>query len=157
MIPIDCKITIFSLYLFVAYHDYFLARTQLLLISGKPISQYALYSLIFSSLRSIINGEQHEKYLYNQSSHYGKYEMFNRLSVNLIYWFKVVVSLDHDASPCFVSFLALLTCWATLQAENNIRSAPASSALTLISHWSHNAHTTNHHLCGSWEKNGVQR
>ena len=35
------------------------------LISGKPVSQYALYSLIFSPLRSIINREQHEKYPYN--------------------------------------------------------------------------------------------
>ena len=78
MIPIDCKITNFSLYLFFCflkdYHNYFFARTQLI-ISGKPVSQYTSYSLIFSS---VINGEQHEKYLYNQFSHYGKYGMFDR-------------------------------------------------------------------------------
>ena len=81
MIPIDCKITNFSLYLFAYflkdYHNYFLARAQLL-ISGKSNSQYALNSLIFSPLHSVINGEQHEKYRYNQSSHYGKYGMFDR-------------------------------------------------------------------------------
>ena len=31
----------------------------------------ALYSLIFSPLHNIINGEQNEKHLYNQSRHYG--------------------------------------------------------------------------------------
>ena len=41
------------------HHNYFLACTQLI-ISGKSVSQYASYSLIFSPLLSIINGEQHE-------------------------------------------------------------------------------------------------
>ena len=36
--------------------------------SGKSISQYALYSLIFSQSRSVINREQHKKNLYNQTT-----------------------------------------------------------------------------------------
>ena len=82
MIPIDCKITKFSLYLFVSflkdYQNYFLARAYSYLISGKLDSQYALYSLIFSPLYSVINREQHKKYPYNQSSHNKIYGMFDR-------------------------------------------------------------------------------
>ena len=80
MILIDYKIINFSLYLFAYFlkdwYNYFLAHAQLS-ISGKSVGQYVLYSLIFSPLRSIINGEQHKKYLYNQSSHYGKYKMLD--------------------------------------------------------------------------------
>jgi len=48
------------------------------LLSGKTFSQYALYSLIFSPLLgSVIKGEQHEKYLYDLSSHYRKYRMLD--------------------------------------------------------------------------------
>ena len=79
MIPIDYTITNFFLILFVCFLKItkiiFLVRAQLLL-SGKPVSQYSSFSLIFSPLCSVINREQHEKYLYNQSSHYGKYRMF---------------------------------------------------------------------------------
>ena len=67
------------------------------------------------------------------------------------------VLLDHGVSLHFVSHLTLQTCWATLQAKNNVRSAPASSALTLVSHQSHNVHTANHHLRGSEENHGVYR
>ena len=49
-------------------------------------------------------------------------------------YLKVGVSLDHDVSLCFVLLLALQTCWETFQAQNNVRSTPASSALTLVSH-----------------------
>jgi len=70
MIPIDYKITNS---LFGDYHNYFSVHAQLL-ISGKSISQYASYSLIFSPLHSIANEEQHKNHLYNQSSHYRKYE-----------------------------------------------------------------------------------
>ena len=48
-----------------------------MLISGKSISQYTSYSLIFNPLHSTINRKQHEKHLYNQSSHYRKYEIFD--------------------------------------------------------------------------------
>ena len=57
------------------------------LISGKPISQYALYSLIFSPSRSIINRKQHEKYPYNQSSHNTKYTECSIVEAHLIYQF----------------------------------------------------------------------
>jgi len=53
----------------------------------------------------------------------------------------------------FVSSL----CWATFQAKDNVRSAPASSALTLVSHQSHSAHSANRHPCGSRQRNGAQR
>ena len=47
---------------------------------------------------------------------------------------KVGVSLDHDvASLCFVLLLVLQMLWATFQTKNNVRSAPASSALTQVS------------------------
>ena len=47
---------------------------------------------------------------------------------------KVGMSFDHDVSLR-----------ATFQAKNNIRSTPASSALTLIFHRSHSVHTANHY------------
>ena len=47
-----------------------------------------------------------------------------------------------------------LNVWLTFQAKNNVRSTPASTALL---HQSHNAHTTNCHLCSKGEMNGLQR
>jgi len=70
---------------------------------------------------------------------------------------KVGVSLNHSALICFVLLLALWTCWAMFQANNNVRSAPASSVLTLVSDQSHDGHITNHHLCGKGERNGAKR
>jgi len=52
----------------------------------------------------------------------------------------------HLIVLCFVSLLAFQTCWVTFQAKNDVRSAPASSALTLVSHRSHNVSTANRHL-----------
>ena len=70
-----------------------------ILISGKSVSQqYVLYPLIFSSLHMVINGEWHEKHLYNQASHYGKYRMLNHQSVCPIINIKVGVSLNHGVS-----------------------------------------------------------
>ena len=81
MIPIDSKLLIFTYTFLLDFgkdsHNYFLAHTQAL-ISEKPVTQYTSYSLIFNPLRCIINGKQHERYPYNQSSHYGKYGMFDR-------------------------------------------------------------------------------
>ena len=37
--------------------------------------------------------------------------------------------------------------WVTFQAKDNVRSTPASFALILVLHWSHNVRTANHHLC----------
>jgi len=71
------------------------------LISGN-ISQHTSYSLIFSPLHRIINGEQNEKHLYNQSSHYkNKIAKLSKrapqLSIN-----KVGVLLNHTL--CFQLF-----------------------------------------------------
>jgi len=70
---------------------------------------------------------------------------------------KVGTSLDHGVLLCFVSLLAVWTCWATLQAKNNVRSTPSRSSLTLVSHRSHYACTTNRHLHAKGERNGVNR
>jgi len=75
------------------------------LISGKPVSQYALYSLIFSPLRSIINREQHKKYPYNQFSHNRQYTECSIVKAcTSCINFKVGVSLGHG----FVSLLVVL-------------------------------------------------
>jgi len=76
IIHVPCKVSLLLLlllYLFVSFTIIISWRAPSNLISGKPVSQYALYSLIFSPLRSVINWEQHEKYPYNQSSHTRKY------------------------------------------------------------------------------------
>ena len=140
IIPINCKITNCSLYLFVCFlkdhHNYFLASTQLL-ISGKSISRYASYSLIFSPLRSIINREQHEKYLYNQSRKIWNVWSYKRaLHSSILKWVCCVICITM---LCF----AFSSCCATFKVKNNIISIPASSALTLVLHQSHNACTTN--------------
>jgi len=69
---------------------------------------------------------------------------------------KVGVSLDHGISLCFILLLALRAGWEAFQAKNNVRSAPASSALTLVSHQSHNARTANCHVRGSGVRNRAQ-
>ena len=74
-------------------------------ISGKPVSQYALYSLIFSPLHSVINREQYEKYPYNQSSHNRKYTECSIVKARASFIdFKVGVLLGHG----FVSLLVVL-------------------------------------------------
>ena len=67
---------------------------------------------------------------------------------------KVGVSLHHGVSLRFVSLPALL---ATFQANNNIRSASASTALVQVSYRYHNACTVNCRLHGCGERNGAQR
>ena len=101
MIPIDCEITNFSLYLFVSflkdYQNYFLACAQLFNLwkTRQPV-RYALYSLIFSPLCSIINREQHKKYPYNQSSHNRKDTECLMVKARASFIdFKVGVSLGH--------------------------------------------------------------
>ena len=42
-----------------------------------------------------------------------------------------VVSLDHGVSFCFQTLRLL---WATFQAKNKVKSAPASTALSQVSH-----------------------
>ena len=67
------------------------------------------------------------------------------------------VSFDYGISLHFVLLLAPQNFWATFQAKSNARRAPASTALTLLSHQSHKVCTTNRHLRGSGERNGEQR
>ena len=91
MIPTDCKITNFSLYMFVYFfkklnnyacliHAYYFKRKTGQqaphgLIIGTPIHQYALYSAMFCPLHSNVSKVQHEKY---QSNHYENYGKFTR-------------------------------------------------------------------------------
>ena len=122
------------------HHNYFLVRPQLT-INGKSISQYALYSLIFSPLHSI-------KGISTITGHYGKYRILD----------------CQSKCPCYCGYVALTwyicfsssKVWLTFQA-NNLISAPASAALSEVSHQSHNTCTANRHLRGSVERNGVQR
>ena len=67
------------------------------------------------------------------------------------------VSLVYGVPLPFVALLTLQTLWATFQAKNNARSAPASTAYTLVSHQSHNARTVNCHVGGSGERKGERR
>ena len=117
-----------------------------ILIISQYVSQYTSYSLIFNPLRM-------ENTMKSIATINPAIMENTEHSIDL----KVCVTLDHDVSLHFVSLLAIRTRWATFQAENNIRSAPASSALILVSHQSHNACTANCHLCGSGERNGAQR
>jgi len=67
--------------------------------------------------------------------------------------FKVNASLDHG----FVSLEVFRTWWTAFQAKNNVRSAPANSALTVVSNQSQGAHTANRHLRAKGERNGLQK
>jgi len=89
MIPIACKFSSFSLYMFVYFFENIIisfislilriatalkermAGTPQGLTFGAPISQHASYSAMFCPLHSNISKEQHEKHLCNPSSHYG--------------------------------------------------------------------------------------
>ena len=50
----------------------------------------------------------------------------------------------------FNSLLALWILWTTFQVKNNVKSAPASTALTLVLHQSRNTHTTSHRWRKEW-------
>ena len=119
-----------------------------LLISGKLFSQYASYSLIFSPSQSIISEGQHKKHLYNQASHYRKYRMFNHLGappiINSGY-----IAWSWCITTHYFLLLSLWTLWVASQAMNSVRSVPASSLLSQVSHRSHDVSTTNCHLSGS--------
>jgi len=125
MIPIDCKINNFSLYLLVYflkdYRIYFLVRAQLL-ISGKPVSQYASYSLIFSPLCSFINVEQHKKYLYTINP-----AITENTECSIVTARTSFIDLEwvYRCITSFVLLLAVRTCWT---AKNNARSTPAGSS-----------------------------
>ena len=113
------------------------------LASVLNIHSFSAHYAVFS-LRSVINGEQHEKYLYQPLRKICSIWLLKRTSI--INW-KVGVSLDHDVSLCFLLLLALQTCWATFQAKNIARSALASyPSLTL-----------NPYLSSKGKRNGAQR
>ena len=73
----------------------------------------------------------------------------------------IKVRKQGSVSLRFISFPAtpntLEALWVTVQAKNHLRSTPASTALTLVSHRSHNVCTTNCHLHGKGARNGVQK
>ena len=92
MIPIACKITDFSLYLFVYFFENIIIFSlHIAIVLGEysremctpiiieePISQYASCSAMFCPLHSNIGKEQHEKHLCNPSSHYREYGEYTR-------------------------------------------------------------------------------
>ena len=127
MIPIYYKITNFSVCLLFLrerdHQNYLLTCTQLI-ISRKFVSQYILYSFIFSPLHNIINREKHEKHLYSQSSHYGKYRMADHQSACPSYCYKSgYVALTW----CFTKLRftsSSFNVWLTFKAKNNIRKCP---------------------------------
>ena len=80
--------------------------------------------------------------------------MHDRQSAHPSYWYKSgCVALTRCISTLrFTS--SSLNVWLPFQAKNNVRIPPACTG---VSHQSHNAHTTNCHLCGKGERNGIQR
>ena len=76
---------------------------------------------------------------------------FDHQNAHPSYWFKggCVASTRYIITLHFAS--NSLNVWLTFLANNNIRSTPACT----VSHWS--MCVTNHHLCGSGERNGIQR
>ena len=83
------------------FYNFFWCAQLLINFLKKSIYQYASYSLIFTPLHNVINGEQREKHLYKQSSHYRKHRMFNRQNACPIIDLKVEMSPGHSASLCF--------------------------------------------------------
>jgi len=77
--------------------------------------------------------------------------------VHTIYCLKSGYATWSRVSLRFISLPALRTLWVTFQAKNNVKNAPASTELTQVSHFSHNASTANHHLSASGERNGAQK
>jgi len=120
--------------------------------------QYASYSPIFRVLHCVINAQQHERHLYHQFSHYKIYGMIGHQCAYLNYGLEKVgtQTVYHYALFPATSNIRV----TLLRVKNSIRSAPASIALTQVSHWSHDAHTANYYLSGSelsGERVGAQR
>ena len=150
MIPIDCKITNFSLYLFVSFFwevtiiISYLAPNKLLvenlLASTLRIQSFsAHYAVLWTenSMKSIST---------NQISHYGKYGMHDCQSPCPSYWYKSGCAILRWCIFTFCFASSSSNVWLAFQAKNNARSIPACTALT---HQSHNTCTyTNRHLRG---------
>ena len=129
------------------------------MISGKPISQHASYKLIFNLLYSIINREQYESI---STINPAIVEIQNNRSLKnaphllILKWVCHLITLYR-----YVSFrFQLFKHFGSIPSNNkktNVRSTPASTALTLVSHQSHNVCNANRHPCGSGERSGAQR
>ena len=98
----------------------------------------------FNPLHCIINRELHEKHIQPFMENFWSSNCAPQLSIKI-----VSVSLDHDVSQHFFSNTVGNI---PSKEKNRVRSVPASTALSQVSHWSHNAYTANYH--GSGERNG---
>jgi len=149
MIPIDCKITIFSLYLFASFLiNYFLASAQILICVNSLASTLCVHP--FSAHYTALQSVNSMKSISTIKPAITENTECLTVKVPPIYRLKVAVSPDHGVPLWFIS---LWTLWATFQAKNNVRSTPTSNAPTLVSNQSHNARTTNPHLRGSGKRN----
>ena len=104
MIPIDCKITKFSLYLFVSflkdYHNYFLARAQLF-NQWKTRQPVRFVFTHFQPITQCYKQRTTQKYPYNQSSHNRKYTECSIVKAHASFInFKVGWSWLRFASSC---------------------------------------------------------
>ena len=151
MIPIHCKITKFSLYLFVWWivHTASKERMFILLINRKSVSQYASYSLIFSPLHTVINK--------GSTAWKASLHLIQSLwKIRNVWSFRFTPIINQNSgcvtwSWCITMhhFQLLWALWETIQAMDSIRSSPARL------HWSLNI--ANHDLRGSRERNVEQR
>ena len=87
-------------------------------ISENSSASILCSHLFFCPLHSIINGEQHEKHLYNQSSQYiNTKDLLIRRCYQL--------SIRYIITLCFQLFW---TCCVAIQARNNVKIVSASNA-----------------------------
>ena len=132
------------------YRNSFLAHAQMS-ISGNPSSSTIPIYLFLTHYRRTA-----------WKASYSIQENTKRLIVKMFAPVinKIVgVSLDHCVSSVSSRFVSsyFWTLWITFHVKNSIRSTSASTALTQVSHWSHNAYTANRHLRCSRERNKEQR
>ena len=127
-----------------------LCRCTQLLISGKYITQYTSYSLIFNlHITQCYKTKNSTKSISTiNRAITKKRDIFDCLSVPQTQQLLIEKWVCCSVMPLYHYTLlpAIWTHWITVQAKNSIRNAPASAVLTLVSHQSHNVHTTNCHL-----------
>ena len=114
MIPIDCK----KLITFPYTCLFALFERSLIIISWRapnksllvnPLASNTSHSLFFSPLRSVINREQHENHLNNQTSHCKKIRNADHQSAHPSYWYK---------SGCVTLTLCIITLCFTSSSSN---------------------------------------